>query len=747
MSTIINSISLCNFYNYYGDYDKNTYEFNSGLNVIVADNGAGKSKLFNGFLWILKDQVIDSDETDRIKKVVPIENKNSYMINMISDKEKNEIDFDEEIKCGVKLSFSDDYYEYEIEKSFYAIRISKGVITDANNWDYGLNEPIVIRRDKLLLDTVTILDKSEKRQIIAKVILPKFWKYALLQGEEVDNILDFNNKESLKDAIDTLSSVNKVDTLTELTHKLLGKASDDLTKERKKVVKNEKEYDHLVQKRKEIEKSIEQNKRTLNRTTENLNKAKDERDALFNFIKNAQKRQQVRSEIDEINRNLRKLDKEHSDFLNSLNDNFFDEQSAWLLYHTGSYGEEFIEIKEQYLAQRNEKTLLHNIKQGDTSFFLKLPEGSPDSYSLKKMLEDEKCYVCGQDAFKDSKEWKHIENVLTAHTKPKKKTSLTTKQDFVGLLNRLQMESQAFYNQIERVWEEVLDARRKDIGYRDEKKELIRRRSECENELSGLGGSGQIEDDQKINQFAASQQRIDRFDSEINTCRSEISWLERELITTRKKEESLANSDKLSKWISRQDMIIDMHNIAVGARKRIYDRTIKKLEDRSNFFYANLIKDNQSNGGRIRIVRESEYSYSIEIRDVQGNKIFGLSEGFQRMKKLAVIMGIIEIGNQGRMMNYPLIADAPISAFGKSFMKGFFDQVPKVFNQSIIMVKDLYDNTKSSLLNEMGEMVLEGIKSNPGSFHINEIKFKDDPEEEDDLVESQIRLETLIRRY
>ena len=71
MSTIINSISLCNFYNYYGGYDHNTYEFNSGLNVIVADNGSGKSKLFNGFLWTLKDQVIDSDELTESKRSCP----------------------------------------------------------------------------------------------------------------------------------------------------------------------------------------------------------------------------------------------------------------------------------------------------------------------------------------------------------------------------------------------------------------------------------------------------------------------------------------------------------------------------------------------------------------------------------------------------------------------------------------------------------------------------------------------------
>jgi DNA sulfur modification protein DndD len=55
MASIINSISFKNFFNYYGDYETTTYEFNKGVNIVVADNGAGKSKFFNAFLWLFYD--------------------------------------------------------------------------------------------------------------------------------------------------------------------------------------------------------------------------------------------------------------------------------------------------------------------------------------------------------------------------------------------------------------------------------------------------------------------------------------------------------------------------------------------------------------------------------------------------------------------------------------------------------------------------------------------------------------------
>ena len=62
MGTLIKSISFQNFYNYYGSYEDNTYTFTEGINIINADNNMGKSKFYNGFLWILRDEVYDSDE-------------------------------------------------------------------------------------------------------------------------------------------------------------------------------------------------------------------------------------------------------------------------------------------------------------------------------------------------------------------------------------------------------------------------------------------------------------------------------------------------------------------------------------------------------------------------------------------------------------------------------------------------------------------------------------------------------------
>jgi len=75
MSVIINTIELKNWFQYKGDYKDNLIEFNEGLNIIVGDNNAGKTKLHNAFRFILKDEVlIEKDRIGYVEEKIDSEN-------------------------------------------------------------------------------------------------------------------------------------------------------------------------------------------------------------------------------------------------------------------------------------------------------------------------------------------------------------------------------------------------------------------------------------------------------------------------------------------------------------------------------------------------------------------------------------------------------------------------------------------------------------------------------------------------
>lgn len=86
MGTIIKSVAFENFYNYYGSYEVNEYKFKAGINLVNADNNMGKSKFYNGFMWMLRDQVYDSD-------MKAFADANESLVKMASGKAKTEDSF------------------------------------------------------------------------------------------------------------------------------------------------------------------------------------------------------------------------------------------------------------------------------------------------------------------------------------------------------------------------------------------------------------------------------------------------------------------------------------------------------------------------------------------------------------------------------------------------------------------------------------------------------------------------------
>jgi DNA sulfur modification protein DndD len=119
--------------------------------------------------------------------------------------------------------------------------------------------------------------------------------------------------------------------------------------------------------------------------------------------------------------------------------------------------------------------------------------------------------------------------------------------------------------------------------------------------------------------------------------------------------------------------------------------------------------------------------------DSKGNVVHGSSEGFQRMKKFSVVMAVISANTA--KYNYPLLADAPISAFGEGFTEGFFEATGNVFPQSIVLVKDLYKGNDKMKINDLGKKLLKDplVKT----MYVNQVT---EGVEQVDLITTKIKL-------
>jgi predicted ATP-binding protein involved in virulence len=154
MASIINSVSFKNFFNYYGEYEDTRYDFQEGVNIVVADNGMGKSKFFNAFLWLFYDQILDSD--DKIRKGVK-----DNAVKIISDKAKIETPIGDKIDTGIRIEYSNGRYKYQITKSFTATRLRES-ISSYDSWQITINDVEVNRTDHILPRYTPVYDAEKK---------------------------------------------------------------------------------------------------------------------------------------------------------------------------------------------------------------------------------------------------------------------------------------------------------------------------------------------------------------------------------------------------------------------------------------------------------------------------------------------------------------------------------------------------------------------------------------------------------
>jgi DNA sulfur modification protein DndD len=713
MASIINSISFKNFFNYYGDYDTTRYEFKEGVNIVVADNGAGKSKFFNAFLWLFYDQILDSD--DKKKK-----NVKDFAVKIISDKAKNETSIGDKVQTGIKIEYSTGRYKYQIVKSFTATRISEK-ITDFDSWQITIDDIEIDKTDHLLPKYKPVYDAEEKQKIISQLILPTLRQYSFFQGEEVDKMIDFSKKSSIEDAVRTLTNISKYEDIANIVKDIAEKAEKDLNKQTNATSDHNDRLDKAIVFKKELEEKFIQENEKLTEFNTLYESAEQEKNELEQNFANAEKRKELDDKIFDKNRVLKRVKEDYDSFLDGINSKFFDGNFSWITLGFEDSINDFKNNIKEFRQKRYEKRALLNAAENPNDYFTLLPVNSPDAVTLDQMIDEEKCYVCNRPAEKGTEAHDYLLKLKNRPNENNTKKEFV-KNDLEDFFGNLQLNAAPFLNKFESIPSSVLRTREKEI-------ELKQRLDKLNSELKALksqrkdiliaGSESEGKDNATtiINQYKGSIRRMEQASSRIERLQDTIKDLKSKISTTEKEITNLRPKDIPEGFTINYEISKDLVEATLQAKERVFDKMVSLLEDHANKHFQNLIKYNYIKGGVLRFAKSPSGGISLDYMDDLGNEVPGASEGFQRMKKFAVVMSIISANTA--QYNYPLLADAPLSAFGKAFNKGFFEAIPDVFPQSIILVKDLYDQDSEDKLTDLGQQLMKSdfIKT----FYINEV--------------------------
>jgi DNA sulfur modification protein DndD len=713
MASIINSISFKNFFNYYGDYDSTKYEFVEGVNIVVADNGAGKSKFFNAFLWLFYDQVLDSD--DKQKK-----NVKDFAVKIISDKAKNEASIGEKVQTGIKIEYSTGRYKYQITKSFTAIKISDK-ITDLDSWQITIDDIEVDRTDHILPKYKPVYDSEEKQKIISQLILPNLRQYSFFQGEEVDKMIDFSKKSSIENAVRTLTNISKYEDITEIVKEIAIKAERDLNKQTKSTSEHNDRLEQAIKVKEDLEERLSQEEENLKEFEKLYEAAEQEKNNLEQNFANAEKRKDLDDKITIKNRKLKGVKEEYDSFLDNINNRFFDGNYSWISLGFEHSINSFKNKIKDFREKRYEKRALLNAADNPNDYFTLLPVNSPDAVTLEQMIDGQHCYVCDRPAKEGTEAHNYL---LKLKNRPNGNSSKKefVKNDLEDFFGNLQLNAAPFLNKFESIPTSVLRTREKESelkqrldklnsdlkALKSQRKDILIAGTESE----GIDNATTI-----INQYKGAIKRMESSSFKIERFKDTIKDLKYKINNTEKEIKSLRPKDIPEGYTANYEISKDLVEATNQAKERVFDKMVSLLENHANEHFQNLIKYNDIKGGVLRFDKSPSGGISLDYIDDLGNEVSGASEGFQRMKKFAVVMAIISANTS--QYNYPLLADAPLSAFGKAFNKGFFEAIPDVFPQSIILVKDLYDKDSEDKLTDLGQKLIKNdfIKT----FYLNEV--------------------------
>lgn len=701
MGTIIKSVAFENFYNYYGSYEANEYQFKAGINIVNADNNMGKSKFYNGFMWMLRDQVYDSD----IKAFVDA---NESLVKMASGKAKAE---DHLFKVGFRVIFTNGDVEYTVEK-YSNFSTSDGEL---------LHTPSMMSVLKKENNAdIPVLDKDEQMDIINKVFIPlSIRNYALLQGESMDRLVDLSSKKALSDTIDTLAGISILKGICDTSCKM-AKMADSLyqTKDSENS-KNDTAKQREKAKRTAFIQNIEKLKEEIEAAKDEFNAAKRKKEELDAYISNSTKRIEIRSKLDANTIAIKDAKKNIDDIEMSITKRLFDEENPWLLMGMQDELEVFDAKREKYigeLARMND----------DGALVIMLPEGSPDTSSLERMLKTEVCEVCGQRAHKGSGAWNHIKMILD---RPKKIS--TTRNDFKDFYGMLQKSASSYLMSIPRLGSKIEDVKVRLDKMKDDLDELEEKKNDIFTELNNAGGNAdnsEYNDRNIVADYHRVNSVITEKENEINGKNKMVEKMEDALAAINQKLSSYKKAADVEKYEEFAQVLAKINTVIEETKDDIFGRTIEALAQNANEKYKALTSGNQSSGGILDFQRDHDI-VNVTIRDVNNGEITGLGTGFQRMKQLAIVMAVIssKIGDE-KMFDYPFISDAPFSEFGENFINNFFAVAPEVFSQSIIMIKELYDPNADDLLTPFGRRILDKMNKGQirGTFYVNVIEEKAD---------------------
>ena len=680
---ILKEITINNFRSYYGS---NHLSLSKGLTLIIGDNGDGKTTLFEALEWLF-----DTKGEDR---------KDSH----ISEKRKSELEIGESDEVSVSLTFEHDG-EKEIKKSFYFERESEDFIRTKDYKFVGY-----------------FIEGVERHSIAGDRLLNMCFEtvireYCMFKGEEKLNV--FDNDTALKTLVDTFSGIKQFDELVELTsgfeQKSANAANRELTND-KKVSKQAKDLNTQLT---DVINDIQNIKTELNQKRISISDFSQKLELLEKNQETSERYQAIKERLKGLKDKRAKLAAASSC---EYSTNLLDEH--WILRSFPSILKEFSakvsalskekrrldkQETERRAKEAGEREAISKIQKLANNA-VPLPWNLPDEATMKEMIDDEICKVCGRPAHKGSEAYEFMCNKLNEYL-----AHITTEanQHSDSDMDEKPLFPNSFINELHSRQIKISGETEQEISKIattiSDRLEFVTKRktdlAEVEKQLQEL----ETEQNDLLLQSGLSADLLDKNFSDLRgffDAKSRAESRVSELETTLKFKESLKSEiqEKLSQLEPTSSMTQVFQRVHtaferiakafVNAKEQNINNFLQMLETVSNNYLQKLNKNDFY--GIIRIRKTLNNSARIELYSDNGTRIENPNGALKTTMYMSVLFAISQITTLKREQDYPLIFDAPTSSFGGFKEDTFYNVIDTIDKQCVIVTKDLLNIDKAT---------------------------------------------------
>lgn len=678
---IIKTVSIENYMCY---YERNRFDLSKGLNVILGENGEGKTKFFEALDWLFKGR-------------------NRHLDSLISAKKLNEANHGDEFEVIVEIVIVQFNETKVIRRSFGVTIDGDDCITSSERFE-ALEEND--KGERYPVDAERLLDQCFPSQIR---------RYSMFKGESELGI--FENNDALPNLIELFAESKHYQKYSEIGDYLFNAADKAVADAIKKDRNKKNTYNDLeISIKEQLEKSARL-KRFLREANLEINRVEKNIENAENYVDNAQ-------DLETINKRLDKLNEELSTKRSSVDErytiNLFDEN--WILSPFEDVFKEFEEKVNKLHEQKRkiERQFIHEegIKKAEAKVStvaleklfnesIPLPKNVPNKEIMEELIRDEICKICGRPAKKGSDPHDYMVARLNDYLesqKPKNDEKIEEYYDHdytSALVNMVSLKNDDLKN-LRNVRERIKDQMEFNAKRKEECADIELRILKEENDRTKIIGESSKDAGtltSVLKNYNAWQADLKDLNRKVVDNESGLAQIEKSLNDLRTEKGKIDLESANSFLVSTREITDDINTIFKEIQKEKFDLFIKVLEDKSNLYFDQINKGAFT--GSIKFDKRpiSDEDIEIVVQLIQsGRRLQSPNQSLETSMHISVLFAISKLAEESREESYPLIFDAPTSSFGETKMKEFLNIIANTDNQIIILVKDFIGTDKHEKL-------------------------------------------------